>query len=305
MFTLEELEKELEGRGLTTQRTSKSINGVKVPALIVNDIPEYKGTNISPVLYYEYAMNGPIDVADFVDRAMPLLTDANNAEEITDIMSNGLTKEMILDNVQVVAYRAGSDKNSTYITEPMCDFLIGYSVVINEQMRIRIDKQFLDYMDITIDEIREAAERNTYNKDQFVVTNFEGVIRRAGKSNGMPEDMIEDMVNQLCHHAEHPMLIVTNKQNRYGFIQAFNMNSMSKYMDDNCFSYAVVIPSSTNEAIMFPGRTEEDVKEMVSTNINNMIVEVNDQCVPPEEIMGSHAYIMDFTCDPVNVSVLS
>jgi hypothetical protein len=304
MFTLEELEKELEGRGLTTQRIEKSINGVDVPALVVNDIPEYKGTNVSPVLYYEHAMNGSIDVVNFVDQAMPYLTDADNAEEIAEIMKNGLTKEMVLDGVQVVAYRAGSDENSTYITETMCDFLIGYSVVINDQMRIRIDQKFLDYMNITLDEVREAAERNTYNEDQFVVTDMEGIIRRTGKSNGMPDEVIEDMVNQLCHHADHPMLIVTNNQNRYGFIQAFNMNSMSRYMDDNGFSYALVIPSSTNEAIMFPGRTKEDVEEMVGAGINNMIVEVNDQCVPPEEVMGSHAYIMDFTCNPVNINAM-
>lgn len=304
MFTLEELEKELEGRGLTTQRTAKSINGVEVPALIVNDIPEYEGSGISPVLYYEHAMNGPIDVVDFVDESMPYLTDANNAEEIADIINNGLTKEMVLDNVQIVAYRAGSDKNAGYITEIMCDFLIGYSVVINEQMRIRIDQKFLDYMDITLDELREAAERNTYNEDQFVVTDMEGIIRRTGKSNGMTEDMIEDMENHLCHHADHPMLIVTNKQNHYGFIQAFNMNSMSKYMKDNGFNYALIIPSSTNEAIMFPGRTSKDVEEMADIGINNMIVEVNDQCVPPEEVMGSHAYIMDFTCDPVNINAM-
>ena len=304
MFTLEELEKELEGRGLTTQRIRKSINGVDVPALIVSDIPEYEGTGISPVLYYEHAMNGSVNVVDFVDQSMPYLTNADNAAEITEIINNGLTKEMILDNVQIVAYRAGSDENSTYITEPMCDFLIGYSVVINEQMRIRIDQKFLDYMDITLDEVREAAERNTYNEDQFVVTDMEGIIRRTGKANGMTDEMIEDMVDQLCHHADHPMLIVTNKQNRYGFIQAFNMNSMSKYMDGNGFSYALVIPSSTNEAIMFPERTSKGIEEMVGAGINNMIVEVNDQCVPPEEVMGSHAYIMDFTCDPVNINAM-
>lgn len=304
MFTLEELEKELEGRGLTTQRIAKAINGVEVPALVINDIPEYKGTGISPVLYYEHAMNGSVNVVEFVDQSMPYLTDANNAEEIAEIMENGLTKEMVLDGVQVVAYRAGSDENSTYITETMCDFLIGYSVVINDQMRIRIDQKFLDYMGITLDEVREAAERNTYNEDQFVVTDFEGVIRRTGKSNGLSEDIIEDMVNQLCHHVDHPMLIVTNKQNRYGFIQAFNMNSMSKYVKDNGFNYALVIPSSTNEAIMFLERTSKGIEEMVDIGINNMIVEVNDQCVPPEEVMGSHAYIMDFTCDPVNINAI-
>ena len=99
MFTLEELEKELEGRGLTTQRITKSINGTEVPALVVNDIPEYKGINVSPVLYYEHAMNSSVNVVDFVDESMPYLTNVDNAAEIANIINNGLTKEMVLDSV--------------------------------------------------------------------------------------------------------------------------------------------------------------------------------------------------------------
>ena len=155
-----------------------------------------------------------------------------------------------------------------------------------------VNQSLLDWKGITLEELNEHAEKNTYKESEFVAEDLNEIIRRLAQRNGI-------MMPPLPPN-EFNMIVITNPSKIDGFIQAFNMNSMCKYAEEHDIDTAVIIPSSRNEAIMIPNAGSDN-----GMDLNRMIHEVNKTMLDEKEVMGQHAYIFDFTCEPTNVSVLS
>lgn len=292
VFNEEEFERELNDRGykLAALRQIPK-NGNLMTSVSVNFDPDGVGIIACPNFYLENFPDEMLhDYQKLIDE-LKLASDKHGSEEeVKDFVKNisKITPEQLYKNVEIVVQRH-SDEDT--IKKRYCDLDAVVKYKINDCMSMRVTDQFVNNIlgeGITVDEIWEHAEENTFNDDQFTISSIYEITIKMLKAKGAPDEIIQEMMEQALGGPQ--MYVVSNKGGVCGFTQIFNYKAMQKWMNANNIENIYVIPSSIHEAIILDADSPEIQDEEA---FNSMINEVNHTQLAPQDILSDHVYYMN------------
>lgn len=147
---------------------------------------------------------------------------------------------------------------------------------------ILIHNTHLDYWNVSIDDISEAAGQNTPRLLHQSLRDIQDVIRELAAQfpNGkkLPRETF------VCESSQPPMYILSNQENLYGAGCLLYEGLLEKYARQLDTDF-IILPSSVHEVILVPASSRRDLDRM-----SEMVESVNATTLLPEEILSDHAY---------------
>lgn len=276
---LVEAVKEVAGESyLITTHTVKKNNGVELQAVNVR----MQGDIISPNVYVDTLLEeieiGNITVIEAAKRVFDIYQEHKNPELGIDI--NKLTdKDYILSNVeyQLINAKRNQEELKEIPSKKIVDLVAIYRTVIsddeNGMASYVLSNQHLKLAGINIDELDEAAMRNT-KKSGFSVKTMQEVME---DMMGLREEIPEDM------RALPEIFVLTNNKKTNGANILFYKEQLAKVAEkiQNDF---YIIPSSINELLAI------SVSYAEVEPLRDILKEVNDKMVDVEDILGYEIY---------------
>lgn len=278
-LVVEAVASRIEGR-VALQVITKN-NGLKLDGLTIMT----ENTNISPTIYLNYYFEEYIKhgLEAVVDKIMEQY-EQNKSEAPIDLsFFTEVEKVRNKIKMKLVNY----EKNEELLEKvPHIKYLdlaiIFYVEVENKQNEglatIQIYNHHLSFWDLREEELFELAKKNMEN--DFVI---ESIFRTLFDD---ADDNFRSMVQVVESYFK--MHIVTNKVHMYGAIGILQSELLNEFMERNESEKLIIIPSSVHEALLIPCDEETELPAL-----NEMIREVNDMQLLPEEILSYSAYIYD------------
>lgn len=284
--------KEIAGSGysVTAQETTKN-NGVKMLGIEIRKPEE----TVVPRLYVDGIVDRVEDGFMTVEDAAKKVFETYQNSETPEIEMNvekWIDRKFILDHVeyQLVNAERNAEKLKDIPGKKIADLVAIYRVVISldddEMKSYVLTNANLARSEISIEELDEAAKKNT-KKSRFSVRTMNEVMYELIGVNVGPE--IEEPDGPQ-------MYVLTNARKFCGA----NIMLYKEYLEiaaEKMNGDFYIIPSSIHELIAVPVLTQglEWLREMVQ--------EVNDNQLAPEEILGYEVYRYNRETGEVEVAV--
>ena len=275
---------------INVKEVNKNNDTMKTALNIVKE-----GDNISRVVYidsfYEEYCEGR--TIESISQAI-LESLGDEKKQVQDkcklLMSRIYDYEQIKDTLSVKLINL--EKNQEYLKDKIykewLDLAIClYARVEDEEEGIAtmaIPQKVLDTWDKNKEEVMEAAIMNCQKILPARIKSMDEVLI----------DLIMDtkdedsFAGQMNPPTSSNLWILTNNKKINGAAAILYKDVLKKFAEDNEVEEVYIIPSSIHEVILYPITEECD---MTIEDLNEMIVEVNDEEVSPDEILGTHAYI--------------
>ena len=250
-----------------------------------------KGENVSPVVYlepyYQSYRDGVCTLNKIVERVAGLLEEHSqtgdikaHVEEFEDwegIRSRIFTKlinaDMNRELLQRVPHRMFMDLAVVYYVK-VKEFVGGGAGTI------LIDHSHLQQWGADENLLYEAALSNM-EEEGTSVQRMDEIFREEGK----------DLFPDSCG-----MLVLTNRSKVFGaseFLRKDILRKIAGKLQDNL----VILPSSIHEVIILPEREAPSEREAA-----DMVKEVNNTGLSPEEVLSNHVYRFDWEKDEVCIA---
>ncbi len=274
--------KEFAGKGYEVQ--SKQIrknNGVQFQAVIVRK----PGEMVSPTIYIdnfiEMIEKKEMTVAEVAEKVFEVYEQNKNLEigvgvrDLTD-------KEFVLGHVeyQLINRERNQDRVNTAPHKDLLDLAGIYRVVIGDDesgtASYVLTNEMLEMIGIAIEELDEAAMRNTENSGLVIKTMAEIMAEMMGVSVEMAEIMNDGL----------QMFVLSNQRKMYGesiMMCGKQLAALADKIDGDFY----ILPSSIHEVIAVPA-SQLNYEELKQT-----VCGVNDTEVEEEEILGYEVYRYD------------
>lgn len=255
---------EMEVGGSVTIRKINKNNGFVLDGLTIMQ----EGVNIAPVIYLngyykDYLSEGAVAVAE---KVIAVYEDNKTREPVdisffTDIERVKYSIEMKLINYE---------RNKVLLEQVphvrFLDLAVVFIAVLEVDSENRVTStlirnQYLEYWNIGTDDLYKIAVKNTAGN--FEITPMFG-IRERGLS------------------------ILTNRYKLYGAAGILHKGILNQYMKDNQTEKIVILPSSIHEVLLMACDDSDNMG-----CLKNMVKEVNETQVEPEEVLSDNAYIYD------------
>lgn len=251
----------------TVQKGSLTLTGISIG----------KG-DIRPVAYVDYYEDLFLEKG-YLAVARKIIEVCKEAEKETIKIDTKLftTWEYAKDNLLLCIAPAGTNNN--IITIPFLDLELYFRVTISEDTSqtalYKVQEQMLDIWNVTTEDLLEACNTNEYTalpmKDIMI-----GILKDEGYPNELIEEITEsDVGNQI---------VLTNPSKTFGASVIYK-KTLLKEVADKYESDLYIIPSSIHELIACP------VNTISVSDMNDMISQINENEVSPEERLSDHVYI--------------
>lgn len=283
--------KEIAGSGysVTAQETTKN-NGVKMLGIEIRKPEE----TVVPRLYVDGIVDRVEDGFMTVEDAAKKVFETYQNSETPEIEMNiekWIDRKFILDHVeyQLVNAERNAEKLKDIPGKKIADLVAIYRVVISlddEMKSYVLTNANLARSEISIEELDEAAKKNT-KKSRFSVRTMNEVMYELIGVNVGPE--IEEPDGPQ-------MYVLTNARKFCGA----NIMLYKEYLEiaaEKMNGDFYIIPSSIHELLAVPVSTAE-IEEL-----RQIVKEVNDNEVAPEEILGYEVYRYNRETGEVEVAV--
>ena len=236
----------------------------------------------------------------------------NGVEKVGVIIGEGTIRPTIYPNLNLTVNECIREIINTYENVPKMNININevtnWEYVKNNlqlclQRKTNEDILKRDYLDMEMYIRVKVAKDSTYKvkPGMFKEVSEDEIFARAllnAKENILVEDMAKMLANMMgCDISELPdmneakMIVVTNKAKVNGAVAICDkelLSSIAKEYNSNL----VILPSSIHECIIHIDNNPD--MEMYS----NMVREVNETQVEPEEVLSNHAYFFNKeTCE--------
>lgn len=289
---LVEAVKEVAGEGykVRTNEVRKN-NGVVLQAVVI----QAEGESVSPTIYIDKFIEDiekeEASVAEVAEEIFEMYEENRNPE-LGATISDLTKKEFILGHVEYQLVNA--DRNAERLqgvpSKKIADLAALYRTVISNDERgtasFVVSDEMMKVAGISIEELDEAADRNTKNAG-FLVKSMQQVM---AEMMGMPEEMAEAM-------ADGPqMFVLTNGRKTNGaniLLFKEQLAELAEKVDDDFF----ILPSSIHELLAIPASQVDDAEQL-----RQMVREVNDTQVAPDEILGYEVYLYNRETGEVEVA---
>lgn len=257
----------------------KKNNGVELQAIIVRQPGEVVTPTVYVDKYLEDIENGLATAEEAAKAVFQVYLDNKNPDLGIDI-SKLSNKQYILDNVeyQLVNAERNADRLQGAPSKKVADLAALYRTVVssdeNGTASYIVTNEAMVKAGISIEELDEAAARNTEKKG-FVIQSIAEVM--AGMM-GVPEEMVEEM------EGGPQMFVLSNASKTNGaniIMYAKELAALAERIDDDFF----ILPSSIHELLAIPASQVDEAEQL-----RQMVREVNDTQVAPDEILGYEVY---------------
>lgn len=249
---VESLVKELERMGQIVSVEKVYKNGCELTGIVIGNGP------IRPTVYAEH-FDWDMTDAEIAKEILNMIAEAPipvniNVQELIDW---GFVKNNIIPCL-------GKETGDDVVTRPFLDMKLYFRIQYDTEegsVSCVIKRRMLEMYGVTEEEL--------YNK---AMENVKGSYK------------IRFMGNMCDIETVPNMLVVTNEEACYGasaICDEETLKTMASMIGDNFF----IIPSSVHEVMAVPYK--EDSLEMMS----EMVREMNETSLPPEEVLSDHVYV--------------
>lgn len=312
---VEGLEKKMGERYVISIRVNLKENGKRVKGISIIDRDNKNGT--APVIYAdgyfrEYVEDGDMDtcVESMIESYVQCKdVSFGDIERLADwekckgwiypiLIHRDKNKELL----KRVAYRKYLDLAVCYIIRIPQEAEEGNAMA-------RVDKDKLKMWNINEEELHQTAIGNLFN-DGYQILGMAEVVKDLLDLKSLEEDGNEDLFesekdNDMGSHGsgkdtekyncgcdnliedDFDMYVLTNKRRYYGAVCMLNtdvLESFGRRIQNNFY----IIPSSLHEVILVPYADDTQAEQL-----REIINEVNQEMVEPEEVLSDHAYFYD------------
>ena len=278
-MTREMIIKELQNRGYNAKLQNSIKNGVELEGICI-----LTNTNIAPVIYTEAIIENAERENISLDEVVSAIVDIYENHKTLNFDINMLrNKDSVLNSIYI-----GLQKTSNEIIEKReCD-LEGIESYIyirieadtneDEFHTVKISKEFLDNLNISVSEAWERAEANT-NEETTLETMAEVMANLLGLLGyDYNEEMDED--------EETPVFVLSNKCKNKGASAILNKRVLKEFGKKYHTERIIMLPSSIHETLLIP-YTGQDIE-----TFSEMVCETNNMAVDPIERLTDRAYII-------------
>lgn len=266
-----------EGQKVLIQPVLKN-NGTVYDGLIIID----PILNISPTIYLNPYYHRFLDGVSIEDIYSDILStyQENLPTEDFDI---SLFKDFDKAKERILVKLVNQERNSELLEEvphiifhdlaiifvcAICDFLDEYATIL-------IHNQHLEMWGISLDELYEIGMENTPKLLPYSFDSMENVLKHL--SDGT-----------LPFVTDIAMSVLTNQLKIHGatsIIYPGLLKRLANDLDDDI----IIIPSSIHEVLIIP--YQSTISKYSLLNFRDMIVQVNEEQLPDEEVLSDHAYL--------------
>lgn len=266
-----------EGQKVLIQPVLKN-NGTVYDGLIIID----PILNISPTIYLNPYYHRFLDGVSMEDIYSDILStyQENLPKEDFDI---SLFKDFDKAKERILVKLVNQERNSELLEEvphiifhdlaiifvcAICDFLDEYATIL-------IHNQHLEMWGISLDELYEIGMENTPKLLPYSFDSMENVLKHL--SDGT-----------LPFVTDIAMSVLTNQLKIHGatsIIYPGLLKRLANDLDDDI----IIIPSSIHEVLIIP--YQSTISKYSLLNFRDMIVQVNEEQLPDEEVLSDHAYL--------------
>lgn len=234
--------------------------------------------SVAPLIYIESYLN---DVYKSI--AKEIVITYKQYKEKAESMTNVAHAMMDFNNIKdKLRIRLVNKKNNAKLFENIVhiDFLDMAIIVVVELLNdgektavVKVTKDLLKTWNCTHNEVFQIASNNTFS----IPYSLRSIADTMKEMMGLPEDaeVFDDV----------PMWVLSNQSGQDGAVEICNYKVM-KEIADKLDNDLIVLPSSLHECIIVSKPFGVDMKY-----ISEMVSEINDTQVPPEDVLSDHAYI--------------
>ena len=259
IMTREKIMNELVARGYEVQVADIIKNGVEMHGITIGN------GNIRPTVYVDNVLSVPeSELSRVVDNLIEQYERALEEMpkfQIEDMMNWDYAKERL-----VLCLQKSSEEE---ICKRKYLDLEQYIRVDVGGGTFKVKPEHLDKFNVTEDELFEAAKACT--EDTIVVEDMAQLLMSMGMN-------IEDIPNDAR------MVVMTSKDKNYGASAMCYIDKIAEIANRYGKDLAI-LPSSIHEIILYPVEEITDFRVL-----DNMVCDVNETQLEPEEVLGNHAY---------------
>lgn len=277
----EQIQKDLqEAISVAAEFSVKEVekNNISLTGIAIRPEDSEQGVLIYLNDYFEDYENGRnreeiVDMLiDNAKDAFEELAEASPASLLEDLHSWEACKD------KITAIVVGTEDNrvhSTRLSTPAAeDLAFIYYMELNENLKMPITESILSlWEDVDIDTLHQAAMENTARLHPPFIQSL--------------SDKIQGIMPEIEFECSMQMIVVSNTDEHLGAVSLFNADVQDELMD-MCDGDFYVLPSSMHEVLVIPGREITDPHFL-----SEMVKEVNETEVNPEDRLAGHAYGFD------------
>ena len=266
------------------QRLQQSVQVVEVVknndvTLIALEIMK-EGINVAPIIYMTPYYKVYCEFG--LEKVVELLLEAYQAYEPKE----NLETDILFDKrefcsrlrMKVVHYESNQKQleNVPYI--PFLDLAITFCLLLDMQEHevgtIRITKQYMKHMKISVEELYANALENMETDYQFISL-YKAIEPMKEADTEFPQ-------------IEQELYVLTTYSRVGGASLMLHKGILKKFMEEKQMERIIIIPSSIHEVIVMFYESDMDI-----LGLNEMIQEVNRTALDATEVLSQHAYLFD------------
>lgn len=199
-----------------------------------------------------------------VDGALDILADAPKID--ADLVVN---PDYILNNV-IICVQQKSDED--IVKGDYLDLEYYFRVLVDDDGSYKITEKILDGIGVPYNILHKAAVRNL--KDKIKTQSLSKILF------GFDDDM--------------PPYVVGSDDGLFAAGALMFTNLLKEFCEERDYKGTYILPSSIHELLLMPEDESTDIEAL-----NNMVREVNNAEVKPEERLADHAYYYNLEADEI------
>ncbi len=278
-------------------QTMRKNNGVILDSIVIRKIDELVCPNIYLRRFYDMYLEGMSleevcqqIIIGYYESIPPMPTDPESF----------ISPENIRENVvcRLINYEKNADLLARVPHRQFLDLALIYYIMVHcgesGEGAIMINKNILDYSELSEDEIDEAARQNTKKLLPADVIRLTDLLRELGEKAGAQS--YED-INIEEESSEMPLYVLTNKERRFGAYYMTDvevLSDISEKLDTDLY----VLPSSVHECMVVPVVCWDEPQSLAT-----MVYDINRTQVLDEEYLADTVYRFSRTSQSLAIAV--
>ncbi|PWJ47652.1 DUF5688 family protein [Faecalicatena contorta] len=280
----EELNKKLKEGVKASVYTAQKNNGREKKGILF----QTKELSASPAIYLE-GLYTRLQKGEQMDRLVQEILDFYETVGGEEVWDYSQLKEYDKIQDKIIFKLIHTDKNKKMLEcipfVEVLDLSIVFYVLLEMDKTgtatIQISNEHLKMWEVSKEELYDVALKNAANllPAEFFTMQY-AIEKMLEVASG--ED--ENLLNQVGEEKEDVMYVLTNSLRNYGAACLFYphvLDMIGEMLKEDFF----ILPSSIHEVIIVPESKGLDTEEM-----NEMVIEINETQVAPEEVLSNHVY---------------